>query len=153
VSQFALDRGGHCELALHPKNSKLSLVNLNMQRKPSDISNESDVRLLVDSFYDKVNGDDLLGPIFNEVAKVDWDQHLPTMYRFWGSLLLRENSYQGQPWPKHAILPVNPTHFSRWLALFKQTVDEHFSGPKAVEAKNVAASIADTFQNRMQLQR
>lgn len=122
------------------------------QSKP-DITTEEDVKLLVDSFYQKVNTDELLAPIFNDLAQVDWAEHLPTMYRFWGSLLLRNNSYQGQPWPKHAVLPVNTAHFSRWLGLFKLTVDEHFAGPKAVEAKNIAASIADTFQNRMQLVR
>ena len=124
-----------------------------MQTERGDISNDLDIHLLVDSFYKKVNADDLLGPIFNDLAQVNWDEHLPTMYRFWGSLLLRQNSYPGQPWPKHAILTVNPTHFARWLYLFKQTVDEHFRGPKANQAKNAAASIADTFQNRMQLQR
>ncbi len=118
-----------------------------------DIEAEEDIQLLVDSFYEKVNKDELLSPIFNDLAEVDWAEHLPTMYRFWGSLLLRNNSYQGQPWPKHAVLPVGTSHFARWLALFRQTVDEHFTGPKAIEAKNIAASIADTFQNRMQLVR
>jgi hemoglobin len=122
-----------------------------MQPPCKDIATEADIKLLVDSFYQKVNDDPLLSPIFNDLAQVDWDEHLPTMYRFWGSLLLQNNSYQGQPWPKHAVLPVNTDHFERWLALFKQTVDQHFTGPKAVAAKNIAASIADTFQNRLQL--
>ena len=124
-----------------------------MQSPPNDISSEADVKTLVDSFYEKVNQDQLLGLVFNEVAQVEWAEHLPTMYRFWSSLLLRSNTYQGQPWPKHAVLPVGAGHFNRWLTLFKQTVDEHFAGPKAAEAKNIAASIADTFQNRMQLVR
>jgi hemoglobin len=118
-----------------------------------DIATEEDIKHLVDSFYQKVNEDELLSPIFNGVAQVDWQEHLPTMYKFWGSLLLQNNTYRGQPWPKHAVLPVNPSHFARWLTLFKQTVDEHFAGPKAVEARNIAASIADTFQNRMQFMR
>lgn len=118
-----------------------------------DISTDDDIKLLVDSFYQKVNTDELLSPIFNGLAQVNWSEHLPTMYNFWGSLLLHNNTYRGQPWPKHAVLPVNTAHFSRWLTLFKQTVDEHFAGPKALEAKNTAASIADTFQNRMQLLR
>ena len=96
---------------------------------------------------------ELLAPVFNEVAGVNWDLHLPNMYRFWSSILLRTQSYHGQPWPKHAALPVGVEHFTRWLELFKGTVDEHFAGPKAVEAKNAAASIADTFQNRLQLVR
>lgn len=119
-----------------------------MTQDRRDIATEADVKTLVDSFYRKVGQDDLLSPIFNDVAEVDWQEHLPIMYRFWGSLLFRHGNYQGKPWPKHAVLPVNPAHFERWLALFKQTVDEHFEGLKAVEAKNLAASIADTFQNR-----
>ena len=124
-----------------------------MQRLHADIATEGDIKLLVDSFYQKVNTDELLSPIFNDLAQVDWEEHLPTMYKFWGSLLLHHNTYRGQPWPKHAVLPVNKEHFSRWLTLFKQTVDEHFTGPTATEAKNTAASIADTFQNRMRFLR
>ncbi len=120
-------------------------------RRP--LATEADIKTLVDSFYQKVNADKLLSPIFNDLAKVDWAEHLPTMYQFWGSLLLRQHSYRGQPWPKHAVLPVNGEHFGRWLELFKSTVDELFIGEKATEAKNVAASIADTFQNRMQIVR
>lgn len=122
-----------------------------MKTSRSDISTEEDIKTLVDSFYQKVNADELLSPIFNSVAKVDWDHHMPTMYKFWSSLLLRTNTYQGRPWPKHAVLPVNAEHFARWLKLFKATVDEHFSGVNAIEAKNAASSIADTFQNRLQL--
>ena len=114
-----------------------------------DIATEADIKTLVDSFYDKVNADPLLGPIFNDVAKVDWDHHLPTMYSFWSTLLFRTMTFKGQPLAKHLPLPVSPEHFQRWLALFKQTLNENFSGPKADEARNFAASIADTFQMRM----
>ncbi len=124
-----------------------------MHSPRGDIQGNDDIKQLVDSFYQKVNHDELLAPIFNQLARVDWEQHLPTMYKFWGSLLLGNRSYQGQPWPKHAVLPVNAAHFARWLSLFKETVDDHFEGHKAIEAKNIAASIADTFQNRMRLVR
>lgn len=124
-----------------------------MQSDRKDISNDGDVKTLVDSFYQKVNADDLLSPIFNDLVKTDWEHHLPIMYSFWSSMLFRTGTYHGRPWPKHAVLPVNALHFNRWLSLFKQTVDEHFAGPKAMEAKNVAASIADTFQNRLQIMR
>jgi len=122
-----------------------------MQPPLPDIATEDDIRILVDSFYGKVNADDLLSPIFNDVARVDWEKHLPLLYQFWSTLLFRTNTYQGRPWPKHAFLPITADHFARWVALFKATVDEHFSGPKATEAKNLAASIADTFQNRRQM--
>ena len=114
----------------------------------NDIATEQDIKLLVDSFYDRVAHDDLLGPVFNDVAQVDWAHHLPTMYSFWSTMLFRSASYKGRPWPKHAPLPVRKEHFERWVSLFCQTVDSLFSGPKAREARSVALSIADTFQTR-----
>ncbi len=116
-----------------------------------DISDEDSIKVLVDSFYRKVNADDLLSPIFNDVAQVKWEEHLPIMYQFWSTLLFHTNAYKGRPWPKHALLPVSAEHFARWVLLFKKTVDENFSGPKANDAKNIAASIANTFQNRLHL--
>ncbi len=116
-----------------------------------DLNTHDDIVTLVDGFYDKVNRDALLGPIFNEVAGVDWAAHLPTMYRFWESMLFGAGSYEGAPFPKHAVLPVQQAHFERWLSLFAQTVNENFSGPKSEEAKSRAVCIADTFARRMGL--
>ena len=116
-----------------------------------DLTTAEDVRTLVDAFYAKVVADDLLAPIFNDVAQVDWKTHLPTMYQFWESMLFGVGTYQGAPFPKHAVLPVQREHFVRWVELFVQTVDAHFAGPKAEEAKGRAASIADTFAQRMGL--
>lgn len=48
-----------------------------------DIESSADVRLLVDEFYGAIRGDALLNPIFTDIAKVDWEQHLPKMYAFW----------------------------------------------------------------------
>jgi hemoglobin len=114
-----------------------------------DIQTSADIKTLVDRFYEKVNRDALLGPIFYEVAGVDWPSHLATLYAFWESMLFGSGTYQGAPFPKHAVLPVQKAHFDRWLELFLATVDEHFSGPKAEEAKGRALSIADTFARRM----
>jgi hemoglobin len=116
-----------------------------------DITDESDVKQLVDAFYAKVNRDDLLGPVFNGFARVNWDEHLPLLCTFWSTLLFRAGTYKGQPFPKHLLLPVAREHFARWVLLFTQTVDELFRGVKANEAKGFALSIADTFQRRMGL--
>jgi hemoglobin len=117
----------------------------------SDLTTQKDIRTLVDAFYEKVGKDELLAPVFNDVAHVDWASHLPIMYRFWESMLFGTGTYEGAPFPKHAMLPVQKAHFTRWLALFVETVNEHFAGPKAEEAKGRAASIADTFAQRMGL--
>ena len=110
-----------------------------------DIATTADIKTLVDQFYEKVRRDALLAPIFNEIAQVDWPSHVETLYTFWETLLFGSGTYQGAPFPKHSILPVEKAHFDRWLELFLATVDENFSGPKAEEAKGRALSIADTF--------
>jgi hemoglobin len=109
------------------------------------IHTKEDVIYLVDSFYEKVNKDELLSPIFNDFAKVDWEAHMPTMYSFWSSILLGEESYSGRPFPKHLPLPIKQKHFDSWLELFHQTVDENFEGELALEAKNRASNIAEIF--------
>ena len=116
-----------------------------------DLRDPQDIRILVDTFYKKVQADPLLAPIFNDVARIDWAHHLPVMNQFWEKLLFRTGGYAGSPFPKHVILPLQTAHFERWLALFRQTVDELFDGAKALDAKGWAESIAHTFQQRMGL--
>lgn len=47
-----------------------------------EIKGRQEVIEMVDAFYDKVNKDPLLSPVFNEIAGVDWEKHLPKMYNF-----------------------------------------------------------------------
>lgn len=116
----------------------------------NDITTQDDIKLLIDTFYTKVREDDVIGYIFNDVAKVDWAKHLPRMYAFWEFLLIGGESYQGNPIEPHrklhAMVPLTAAHFERWLALFQQTVDELFQGLNAEEAKNRARLIAMTWQ-------
>jgi len=114
-----------------------------------DISTEADIQLMVDSFYGKVNHDALLDPVFNGFARVNWEKHLPIMYDFWSSILLGSARYHGRPFPKHVPLPIDTTHFKRWLELFLTNVDEQFAGPKAEEAKLRALNIANMFEYRL----
>ena len=99
----------------------------------------------MNSFYDKVRKDGLIGPIFTDVAQVDWDEHLPKLQNFWADLLLGESTYRGYPFPPHTKLNLQPAHFHQWLRLFTETVDEHFVGLKAEEAKSRALRIARNF--------
>src|SRR5688572_19040983 len=112
----------------------------------NDILTREDVKVLVVQFYEKVNKDQLLGPVFSHV---DWPHHLPIMYNFWSSMLLGDETYRGNPLQKHLPLAIDKTHFQQWLVLFKETVDEHFCGDKAEEVKMRAQSIAGVFQFRM----
>ncbi len=115
---------------------------MNMKK---DISQSEDVKLMVDEFYGKVQKNPLIGPIFIGVIKDNWPEHLEKMYKFWGSILLGENSYNGRPFPPHAQMPLQQKHFDIWLGLFHETVDEHFMGKVADEAKWRAQKMADLF--------
>ena len=115
----------------------------------SEISTIEDIKILVDNFYNKVRIDNLLGPIFNGVVQNNWPVHLDKMYRFWQTVLLSEHTYYGSPFPPHAQLPVDSKHFDRWIELFNETLDEHFQGEKADEAKWRARKMADMFQSKI----
>jgi hemoglobin len=115
-----------------------------------EIQNREDIELLVNSFYNKVNHDALLSPVFNEFAGVNWQTHLPIMYDFWSTMLLGDKTYRGNPFMKHIPLPINKTHFDRWLKLFLDTVEEHFEGEVAEEAKTRARNIAGVFQYKLE---
>ena len=119
----------------------------------NDIRNESDVQLLVNTFYHKVKSNTLLNPIFENVAKIDWDHHLPKMYDFWTSILLGKSVYKGNPIPKHVDLnfrvKLTPELFNQWLMLFSETIDELFSGSNADEAKVRAQSIAEIMRQKI----
>lgn len=113
-----------------------------------DIKSRDDIQSLVDKFYDKVQKDELLSPVFSHV---DWPSHLPTMYDFWSSMILGDQSYRGNPLQKHLPLAIAPRHFDQWLKLFHETVDQLFSGDRAEEIKMRSQSIAGIFQVRMGL--
>ena len=115
-----------------------------------DISTLEDIRKLVDAFYEKVRQDRLLGPIFNERIRDNWPQHLEKMYAFWQTVLLREQAYQGSPFPPHAQLPINHSHFEKWMELFVSTVDTLFEGEKANDAKLKAGKMAEMFQSKIE---
>jgi len=115
----------------------------------TDIQNKTDIKNLVDSFYEKVRADNLLAPIFAEKLGKNWQEHLETMYSFWNTLLFGETDYKGAPFDKHAHLPVQAVHFERWVALFCQTVDAFFQGEKATEAMQKAENIARVFAHRI----
>ena len=115
-----------------------------------DIKNRKDIELLVDTFYKKVLKDNTIGYIFNKVAKIDWEKHLPLMYNFWETTILHKASYKGNPMKIHIDLnvkePLKKEHFDQWLSMFNETVDELFHGEKAELAKTRALSIATVIQ-------
>ncbi len=111
-----------------------------------DIEGSPDIRKLIDHFYERVRKDSVIGYIFTDVIKVNWEKHLPVMYSFWENTLFYTGAYAGNPMVIHQhihqLTPLSMEHFDRWIRLFTSTVDELFSGEKAELAKQRAVSIA-----------
>ena len=114
-----------------------------------DITTLADIQLLVDTFYGKIKVDFLLGDIFNGIIKNRWPEHLEQMHRFWQTVLLDDYTYYGSPFPPHARLPLEQEHFDKWLKLWHETIDEHFIGEKADEAKWRANKMAVMFLTKI----
>lgn len=123
----------------------------------NDIATEQDIQTLVDTFYKKVLADELIGPIFNDVAKLDWDKHMPIMYSFWGSMLLGTQSYRSNPMTKHINLDklfrLEKVHFNRWLEIWEQNLKEHFFGEIAEQALTRARNIASVMEYKVRSSR
>jgi len=108
---------------------------------------------MVRRFYREVAQDDLLGPLFNDVAQVDWNEHLPKLARFWCRTLLGIRGYDGNPFQAHARIharsPFRPAHFDRWLRLFHETVENGWSGPNAERALTLAHNVARVHREQL----
>lgn len=118
-----------------------------------ELSDRNDVVRLVNVFYDRVQADPILGPIFNDVAHVDWATHLPLMYDFWDSVLFTAGTFHGNPLAVHRgvsrLAPLTEREFGRWLELFVSTVDDLFIGEMADHAKQAAMRIATALEERL----
>lgn len=118
-----------------------------------DIADREDIAALVAAFYRRAFTDDLLGPIFVDIAAMDLPAHLPVMCDFWESALFRTGLYHRNALRPHLDLntkvELTSTHFARWLALWTTAVDERHTGTKAELAKIQATRIAGSLSRRL----
>jgi hemoglobin len=118
-----------------------------------DLAGRADIERLVNTFYDKIRDDELLGFIFDDVAKIDWAAHLPKMYAFWETVIFRSAGYTGNPLAVHArLVPLTAMgrpQFDRWLEIFTATVDGLFSGENADHIKSAASDMANVIHAKI----
>ena len=70
-----------------------------------DLDTPEEIAEMVRRFYADVAQDDLLGPMFNDVAKVSWSDHLPKLTDFWCRVPLGLPGYAGNPFRAvHALV-------------------------------------------------
>lgn len=116
-----------------------------------DIAGLQDIKLFVDDFYARIAKDELLSPIFNFRLSTHWQPHLEKMYTFWNAALFGVREYHGNPFMQHATMDLENEHFDRWLILFYKTIDDHFKGNTADEAKQRALIMAEMFQKKLSM--
>ena len=118
-----------------------------------DISNRADLENLMKAFYSKALVDKSIGHYFTQVVQLDMEKHLPRITDFWETVDFDAGKYQGNTLKVHEDLheksPFQSEHFTRWIDLFKATVDELFAGENAEKIKSRAISIATVMNLKM----
>ena len=119
----------------------------------NDIQTRTDIELFINSFYNKVKTDPVIGIIFTQVVQLDWEHHIPVIVDFWESILLDNPVYKRNAMAVHYELnrkyPLQQKHFDSWLGLFNTTLDEMYTGDIASLAKKRAAGIASLMLYKM----
>jgi hemoglobin len=117
-----------------------------------DLDAPDQIAEMVRRFYADVAQDDLLGRMFNDVARVDWSEHLPKLTAFWCRALLSQPGYEGNPYRKHqdvhARSPFTAAHFERWLELFGDAL-AGWEGPRVDHARAFAARVAEVHSSQL----
>ena len=114
-----------------------------------DLTERDDVERLLRDFYARVLADDLLRHVFVDVVQLDLEAHLPVIIDFWEKVLIDVGSYDGRVMDVHRrvhhCVPLTGKHFSRWLELWRQSLDACFAGPVAEQADAHARRMAAVF--------
>ncbi|MEO0368988.1 MAG: group III truncated hemoglobin [Pseudomonadota bacterium] len=115
-----------------------------------DVSGDEDLEFLLRRFYSSVLSDPIIGFIFTDVAKLDLEEHLPSVVQFWSKLLFADTRYQGDVYGVHAELDekvsLKPGHFTRWLYLFDKAMSEsEFAGERASQMSRLAHTMAKSM--------
>lgn len=118
-----------------------------------DLDTPTEIAEMVRRFYADVAQDGLLGPMFNDVAQVDWSEHLPKLTAFWCRALLGLPGYQGNPYQAHLLVhdrqAFTAAHFERWLTLFHETLELGWVGPNVQRARELADNVARVHSHQL----
>lgn len=119
----------------------------------ADLTSRSAVHDLVVGFYREIVFDDLLAPVFGEVAEVDWAVHIPRLVDYWCRTLLGESGYHGAIHAAHRhvhdLQALRLEHFDRWYELWVRTIDATWHGPVAEQAKRHAARVGASLTHQL----
>lgn len=118
-----------------------------------DIESRADIDAIIRAFYTEARKDVHLGYLFDEVAKIDWEIHIPIIVDFWESIVLGSVEYKRNAMEPHFVLhrksPLLHIHFEKWLKYFHHTINALFAGPNADMMKQRADSIAAVMEYKI----
>jgi hemoglobin len=111
-------------------------------------ASDDEIGAFLESFYERVKADDLLGPFFNEVI-TNWPKHLRKIEVFWQSHLKEPGLYKGNPLEVHRRLhqreSFSEEQFIRWLEVFEEVAAGFFDGKNLKSIKQKARMIGGTL--------
>lgn len=112
-----------------------------------DISDATDIKNLVQTFFEKL----MQVPVFNElfIEKLDIDMLalIDRYIAFWNRAIFQSNKTPFDILESHADVnynlgyTLNASHFNEWLRVFEEVIRELYSGPNAQKAIEVARSM------------
>jgi hemoglobin len=112
----------------------------------ADLAGREDLERLLRDFYSRAFEDDLLRHVFVDVVSMDLEEHLPKIVDFWQKVLFNSGTYDGRVMEVHRRVhrrvPLTTRHFSRWLELWRESLDAGFTGPVAEQADAHARRMA-----------
>ena len=135
----------------------------------NDVENAADLEAIVRLFYERMLRDPIIGYIFVDVVKIELETHLPVIVDFWFDVLFKaqqsppKTRYRGNTLQKHLaineLVSLKPGHFTRWLYLFSNAIDQLNQGSNAelmkaraeLIAKSISAAITDQKKSQMTL--
>jgi len=108
---------------------------------------EAAIAALVPAFYERVQADDLIGPVFAHAVE-DWDRHHARLIDFWSSVMMGSGRFKGSPMQAHMRhkQSITPEMFDRWLALWEAVTAEMLPPAAAREMQAKARTMGESFK-------
>jgi hemoglobin len=139
------------EFAMQNNDTALPISEVGEQPAGGSTITVENIRIMVERFYERTRGDDLLGPIFNDKVS-DWEAHYEKMTRFWSSATMRAGTYAGRPIEAHKFEEqglLTDAHFVRWVREFTGVVRDVFSKQDAEVFIELGRRMAVSISTRL----
>lgn len=110
----------------------------------------AEINTVVQIFYARIRTHEVLGPVFfasiPDEAEI-WAKHEAKIGRFWRSVLLSEQSFDGNPQVAHGKNElIRPEHFEIWLGVFDNVLAENLTTDQAAAWSNLAHRVGASLR-------